>query len=94
MKALFLVAIIANFISIVSNLSITAYCIALRITRCAIIHGVVIAFCSEYDAPFTMVAEWDKFKKRGDRRTIKAEKIKERLYFNGTMDEYMELMNP
>ena len=45
MKALFLVAIIANFISIVSNLSITAYCIALRITRCAIIHGVVIAFC-------------------------------------------------
>ena len=45
MKALFLVAIIANFISIVSNLSISAYCIALRITRCAIIHGVVIAFC-------------------------------------------------
>ena len=45
MKALFLVAIIANFISIASNLSITAYCIALRITRCAIIHGVVIAFC-------------------------------------------------
>ena len=27
MKAIFLVAIIANFISIVSNLSITAYCI-------------------------------------------------------------------
>ena len=45
MKALFLVAIIANFISIVSNLSITAYCIALRITRCAIIHGVVISSC-------------------------------------------------
>ena len=45
MKALFLVAIIANFISIVSNLSITSYCIALRITRCSIIHGVVIAFC-------------------------------------------------
>ena len=54
----------------------------------------VPAFCSEYDAPFTMVAEWDKFKKKGDRRTMKAEKIKERLYFNGTMDEYMELMNP
>ena len=54
----------------------------------------VPAFCSEYDAPFTMVAEWDKFKKKGDRRTMKSEKIKERLYFNGTMDEYMELMNP
>ena len=54
----------------------------------------VPAFCSEYDAPFTMVAEWDKLKKGGDRRTMKAEKIKERLYFNGTMDEYMELMNP
>lgn len=54
----------------------------------------VPAFCSEYDAPFTMVAEWDKLKKAGDRRKIKAEKIKERLYFNGTMDEYMELMNP
>lgn len=54
----------------------------------------VPAFCSEYDAPFTMVAEWDKLKKKGDRRTMKAEKIKERLYFNGTMDEYMELMNP
>lgn len=53
----------------------------------------VPAFCSEYDAPFTMVAEWDKFKKKGDRRTMKVEKIKERLYFNGTMDEYMELMN-
>ena len=54
----------------------------------------VPAFCSEYDAPFTMVAEWDKLKKRGDRRTMKVEKIKERLYFNGTLDEYMELMNP
>ena len=54
----------------------------------------VPAFCSEYDAPFTMVAEWDKLKKAGDRRTMKVEKIKERLYFNGTMDEYMELMNP
>ena len=53
----------------------------------------VPAFCSEYDAPFTMVAEWDKLKKAGDPRTMKVEKIKERLYFNGTMDEYMELMN-
>ena len=54
----------------------------------------VPAFCSEYDAPFTMVAEWDKFKKKGYIITMKAEKTKERLYFNGTMDEYMELMNP
>ena len=52
----------------------------------------VPAFCSEYDAPFTLVAEWDKMKKKGDRRTMKVEKIKERLYFNGTMDEYRELM--
>ena len=45
MKALFLVAIIANLISIISNLSITAYCIVLKLTRCAIMHGVVSAFC-------------------------------------------------
>ena len=45
MKALSLVAIIANFISIVSNLSLTAYCIVLKLTRCAIMHGVVSAFC-------------------------------------------------
>ena len=52
----------------------------------------VPAFCSEYDAPFTMVAEWDKMKKRGNRRTMKPGKIKERLYFNGTIDEYKGLM--
>ena len=45
MKALFLVAIISNFISIISNLSLTAYCIALSLTRCALMHGVVSAFC-------------------------------------------------
>lgn len=45
MKALFLVAIIANFISIIANISITAYCIALRLTRCALMHGVLSAFC-------------------------------------------------
>lgn len=45
MKALFLVAIIANFISIISNLSLTAYCIVLKLIRCAIMHGVVSAFC-------------------------------------------------
>lgn len=45
MKALFLIAIIANFISIISNLSLTAYCIVLKLTRCAIMHGVVSAFC-------------------------------------------------
>lgn len=45
MKALFLVAIIANFISIISNISITAYLIVLNLTRCAIMHGVVSAFC-------------------------------------------------
>ena len=39
----------------------------------------VPAFCSEYDAPFTMVSEWDKMKKKGNRRTMKVEKIKERL---------------
>ena len=45
MKALFLVTIIANFISIISNLFLTAYCIVLKLTRCAIMHGVVSAFC-------------------------------------------------
>lgn len=44
MKALFLVAIIANFILIISNLFLTAYCIALSLTRCALMHGVVSAF--------------------------------------------------
>lgn len=33
MKALLLVAIIANFISIIANISLTDYCIALRLTR-------------------------------------------------------------
>lgn len=45
MKALFLVAIIANFISIISNISLTAYCIVIKLTSCAIMHGVVSAFC-------------------------------------------------
>ena len=45
MKALFLVAIIANFISIISNLSLTACCIVLKLTSCAIMHGVLSAFC-------------------------------------------------
>lgn len=45
MKALFIVSIIANFISIISNIFLTAYCIVLKLTRCAIMHGVVSAFC-------------------------------------------------
>lgn len=45
MKAIFIVAIIANFISIISNLFLTACCIVLKLTRCAIMHGVVSAFC-------------------------------------------------
>lgn len=45
MKSILLVAIIANFISIISNISLTAYCIALSLTRCALMHGVVSAFC-------------------------------------------------
>lgn len=45
MKALFLVAIISNFISIISNIYLTAYCIVIKLTRCAIMHGVVSAFC-------------------------------------------------
>ena len=34
----------------------------------------VPAFFSEYDAPFTMVAEWDKLKKKGKIRTMKVKK--------------------
>ena len=55
---------------------------------------MIISRATGSDINFTMVAEWDKLKKKGNPRTMNVEKIKERLYFNGTMDEYMELMNP
>lgn len=50
---------------------------------------------SEYHAPFTCVAEWPKRKKAGNRATMKDNAMgscTERLYFNGTMDEYRKLM--
>ena len=48
------------------------------------------AFLSEYSAPFTLVAQFDKTSIFGS-NTGKIEGI-EKLYFNGTLDEYKRLM--
>ena len=56
----------------------------------------VPAFMSEYSAPFQQVAEWPKRKKRGNPATMKGNNLgscTERLYFNGTLEQYKELMN-
>ena len=51
------------------------------------------AFLSEYDAPFTLVAQFDKCQKMAAAvgSTGKKEGL-EKLYFNGTLDEYKHLM--
>ena len=54
------------------------------------------AFLSEYNAPFTLVAEYPKRKKKGNPSTMKDNSmgsVTERLYFNGTIEQYKELMN-
>lgn len=51
------------------------------------------AFLSEYDAPFTCVAAFDKKALFRDLSRLKGKKESlEKLYFNGTADEYRELM--
>lgn len=50
------------------------------------------AFLSEYKAPFTVVAEFDKTSNLGN-NTKKINAL-EKLYFNGTFDEYKVLMGP
>ena len=50
------------------------------------------AFLSEYKAPFTVVAEFDKTSILGN--NSKKINALEKLYFNGTFDEYKILMGP
>ena len=52
------------------------------------------AFLSEYDAPFDVIATFDKTQIMS--RSCNTGKIKslEKLYFNGTLDEYKRLMGP
>ena len=51
------------------------------------------AFLSEYDAPFTCVATFDKRALFRDISRLKGKKEDlEKLYFNGTIDEYKRLM--
>lgn len=53
------------------------------------------AFLSEYDAPFDVVATFDKVQKMAASvgSTGKKESL-EKLYFNGTLDDYKRLMGP
>jgi site-specific DNA-adenine methylase len=50
------------------------------------------AFLSEYDAPFTCVAEFEKTQLMAASVGSSKSTTKEKLYFNGTADEYRELM--
>ena len=51
------------------------------------------AFLSEYDAPFNVIATFDKAQKMSKVKTGKKESL-EKLYFNGTLDDYKRLMGP
>ena len=53
------------------------------------------AFLSEYDAPFNVIATFDKAQNMAASvgSTCKKESL-EKLYFNGTMDDYKRLMGP
>ena len=50
------------------------------------------AFLSEYDAPFTCVAEFEKTQLMAASVGATKKTSKERLYYNGSADEYRELM--
>ena len=50
------------------------------------------AFCSEYDAPFTCVAEFKKTQIMAASVGSTKSTTKEKLYFNGTKEEYKALM--
>ena len=50
------------------------------------------AFLSEYDAPFTCVAEFDKAQMMAAAVGSTKSTTKEKLYFNGTKEEYKALM--
>lgn len=50
------------------------------------------AFLSEYDAPFEAIAQFDKAQNMAAVGSTGIKKGLEKLYFNGTADEYRELM--
>ena len=52
------------------------------------------AFMSEYSAPFTCVAEFEKTQLMAAAVGSSKKTTKEKLYFNGTFDEYKILMGP
>ena len=52
------------------------------------------AFLSEYDAPFNVVATFDKEQKMAARGGNEKKESLEKLYFNGTLDDYKRLMGP
>ena len=51
------------------------------------------AFLSEYNAPFNVIATFDKVQNMAVGSTGKIESL-EKLYFNGTLDDYKRLMGP
>lgn len=52
------------------------------------------AFLSEYDAPFDVVATFDKAQKMTAVVNTGKKESLEKLYFNGTLDDYKRLMGP
>ena len=50
------------------------------------------AFLSEYDAPFTCVAEFEKTQLMAASVGSSKATTREKLYFNGTLEEYKALM--
>ena len=50
------------------------------------------AFLSEYNSPFTCVAEFEKMQLMSVSVGATRKTIRERLYYNGTADEYRALM--
>lgn len=52
------------------------------------------AFLSEYDAPFNVVATFDKAQNMASVGSTGKKESLEKLYFNGTMDDYKRLMGP
>ena len=52
------------------------------------------AFLSEYDAPFDVVATFDKIQTMAAGCNTGKKESLEKLYFNGTLDDYKRLMGP
>ena len=52
------------------------------------------AFLSEYDAPFNVIATFDKRQTMAAKVNTGKKESLEKLYFNGTLDDYKRLMGP